>query len=52
MRQLSEINRDIERCKQEQDATDDIITFLYYEQMLNELLSEKEHIMNITFQNT
>lgn len=52
MRQLIEINRDIERCKQEQEATDDMVTFLYYDEILKDLLAEKEHTLSIIFQNT
>lgn len=52
MRQLIEINRDIERCKQEQEATNDMATFLYYEEILRDLLAEKEQTMSLIFQNT
>lgn len=52
MRQLIEINRDIERCKQEQEATNDMVTFLYYEEILRGLLAEKEELMSVVFQNT
>lgn len=52
MRQLNEINRDIERCKQEQERTDDMVVFLYYEEILKDLLIEKEQTMGLIFQNT
>lgn len=52
MRQLGEINRDIERCKQEQEVTDDMEMFLYYEEILRDLLIEKEQTMSLIFQNT
>lgn len=52
MRQLNEINRDIERCKQEQEAADDMVIFLYYEEILRDLLIEKEQTMSVIFQNT
>ena len=52
MRQLHEINNDIERCRNEQEYTDDMVAFLYYEEILMELLKEKESTMNLIFQNT
>ena len=52
MRQLNEINRDIERCRQEQETTDDMVIFLYYEEILRDLFIEKEQTMSVIFQNT
>ena len=50
MRTLSEVNRDIEKCKALINSAKDRKSYLHYKALLYELKDEKETIWNTLFE--